>query len=477
MIPRTWTILACCLALAGCATLGGNEGAVIRAKNRVAPALVHIRPVKEVFSGGKREEVLVVGSGFIISRDGYVVTNEHVAGDASLVRCVLSTKEEVDAQVVGTDRFTDIAVLKLMTDRDDLPTVKLGSSARLESGQTVLALGSPHGLARSVSAGIVSVTDRYLSQRGNMVSPYNNWIQTDAAINPGNSGGPLVNLKGEVVGVNTRRLGGADNVGFAIPVDIAKEVVETIIETGRVRRSWIGATFQEITRKDEEIDRNGVVIADVNPLSPAFEAELQAGDILLEVNGTRTNARFVEDLSAIRKLIADLPVGEPATLRIARGEEILDIEVVTEEKSDLKGQEVALEEWGFTVSEMTPAIVRRAGLPSRRGAVVSGTQVGGIAANAGLNQGDIILRMDETEVENLASFKRLYDERVASKQRLVLLDVKRSAATRYVLVKQGQDEKPEPGADALQPPAQDTEVDPGTGENLSPGNGGADHVE
>ena len=427
----------CTLCATGCVTAGtGMQSAVIRAKDKVAPALVHIRPVKEVFQGGKREEVSVVGSGFIVSPDGYVVTNEHVAGESTLVRCVLWNKEEVDAEVVGTDRYTDLAVLKLVTDRKDLPTVRFARSPRVETGQVVLALGSPHGLARSVSMGIVSVTDRYLGGQGDMVSPYNTWIQTDAAINPGNSGGPLVNLKGEVVGVNARRLGGADNVGFAIPAVTARKVLDEIMEHGRVRRSWLGLTLQETMSRTDDPNQAGVVIADIDPLSPASEVGFKPGDMLLSLNGQKTDARFVEDLPKVQELIAELPVGETVAAVIARGDEQLEFAVKTAERSDLKGKEVEFSEWGFTAAELTPAIIRMVQLPSSEGVFVSGTQVGGIAAESGLNQGDVVLRLDSTPVENLAQFRELYNERVASGQRLVLLQVKAGALTRFVLIKQ-----------------------------------------
>lgn len=433
-------LTACCVLLSGCITFSAGDRAVIRAKNKVAPALVHIRPVKEVFAGGKREEILVTGSGFIISPDGYVVTNEHVAGESKYVRCVLSDQREVEAEVVGTDRYTDIAVLKLVTSGGRLPTARLGSSRELRSGQKVLALGSPHGLARSVSMGIVSVTDRYLPSHGEMVSPYNNWIQTDAAINQGNSGGPLVNLKGEVVGVNARRLGGADNIGFAIPIDDAREVVEEIIAMGRVQRSWIGAQFEEMTRKTADPSQRGVIISDIDPLSPAFEAGLRPGDILLSVNDRATDARFVEALPTVRRLIADLPVDAPAHLRIARGKEELELEVTTVEKSDLRGNEIELSEWGCTIAEITPAVARVAQLQSRQGVLVSGVQPGGIAAYANLRNGDIILKMDNEEVTDLAAFKRMYDERVQDRKPLILLDVKRGALTPYVLLKQAPED-------------------------------------
>ncbi|HNV21484.1 MAG TPA: trypsin-like peptidase domain-containing protein, partial [Candidatus Hydrogenedentes bacterium] len=261
------------LAAAGCATMGGpGEHAVIRAKNKVIPSLVHIRPVKESFASGQKQEYVVEGSGFIISPDGYVVTNEHVAGDSTQVRCVLFNRDEIDAEVVGTDPYTDIAVLKLKVDEANLPAAELGNSAHIEPGQTVLALGSPHGLSRSISKGIVSVTDRYLGEEGPRPAPYNTWIQTDAAINPGNSGGPLVNLKGEVIGINTRKLSGADNVGFAIPVNAAREVIGAIIEHGHVPRSWIGVRLQEMTSKTDDPSQRGVVVADVDPLGPAAAA-------------------------------------------------------------------------------------------------------------------------------------------------------------------------------------------------------------
>ena len=262
----------------GCATTGvTSQNAVISGKNKVAPALIHVTPVKEVFRRGERKEVSVTGSGFIISADGYVVTNEHVAGKSDYVRCVLSDKDEVEAEVVGTDPYTDIAVLKLNTDRTDLPFVKLGNSSTLKVGQSVMAMGSPHGLARSVSLGIVSVTDRNMDNLGSTGAPYNNWIQTDAAINPGNSGGPLVNLKGEVIGINTRKLMGADNVGFAIPIDIAKQVIAEIIKNGHVTRSDIGITFQEMMRITEDSTRKGVVIASIDPLSPSIVRIISLG--------------------------------------------------------------------------------------------------------------------------------------------------------------------------------------------------------
>jgi serine protease Do len=421
--------------LSGCATLAqdGGQTALLRAKDRVAPALVHIRPVKSVYTRGKREELLTIGSGFILTADGFIVTNEHVAGDSRFVRCVLSTREEVDARVVGVDRYTDIAVLKVKLPHP-LPHVRLGSSASLESGQSVLALGSPHGLARSVSRGIISVTNRHLNDSGLRASLFNNWIQTDAAINPGNSGGPLVNLDGEVIGINARVLRGAENVGFAIPIDVAKEVIPQLIENGRVIRAWLGLDFQEMLARTDDPDQQGVVVAGVDPLSPAQEAGVLPGDILTAVNGVPVHARFEEELPTVRKRIAELPIGEAATLTLQRANEELEISAVTEELGALRGQELEFPEWGFTATEVTPSIARQAQLPDRQGAWVSGSQPGTPAAMAGLKEGDIILQVDEAPVASLAEFERLYQEKLENGAEHVLLFVKRGALTRFVLV-------------------------------------------
>jgi len=428
---------AAALVGAGCVTAGtATERAVIHAKDKVAPALVHVRPVKEVFRRGERREVPVLGSGFIISPDGYVVTNEHVAGKSEYVRCVLYDKTEVDAEVVGVDAYTDIAVLKLQTDRSDLPYVKLGESRGLEAGQTVMALGSPHGLSRSVSLGIVSVTDRNLESLGASRAPFNNWIQTDAAINPGNSGGPLVNLRGEVVGINTRKLSGADNVGFAIPIDTAREVVEAIIAEGRVTRSTIGIRFQEMLSFTDDPTQTGVLISDVDPISPASQARIRPGDVLLSVDGIATSARFSEDLPPVRKLIADAPVGETIELKIQRGDQIRTVPVKTMALREREGDQIELADWGFSISELTPEIIRRVGLESARGVFASGVQVGSPAHQAGVRQGDVILAIDEIPVEDLDDFERRYEELVARNEPRVLLTIKRGALTMFFLLKQ-----------------------------------------
>jgi|LSQX01.1.fsa_nt_gb serine protease Do len=422
------------LFLSGCTTLTNNmQEQVLDAKRKIIPSLVHIRPVKEVFVQGKRQEVLALGSGFIISKDGYVVTNEHVAGESSQVICVLDDNTELEARVIGTDPDTDIAVLKLESDQA-LAFARFGSSASLESGDFVLAMGSPHGLSRSASLGIISLTDRYLGELGGITAPYNNWIQTDAAINKGNSGGPLVNLKGEVIGINTLAMLGAENVGFAIPADSAREIVDAIIAHGRVQRSSLGLSFQEMHAKTDDKTVKGVVIADVSPLSPAAESGVKAGDVLVSINDKKVNAYYEEELPAVRKQIADLPVNEKAVLQILRGNEPLSIEATTEEKMASKGTQVEFHEWGFTAMEMTPELARRAQLPQRQGILVSGCTPGGLAAVSGIVAGDILLEMDDEPISSLTQFDELYRKNLAAHKKYVMLFVKRGAVTRFALM-------------------------------------------
>lgn len=421
----------------GCVTISNPETMrkpIIKAKEKVIPALVHLTPIKPVYRLGKKEEIIAVGSGFIISPEGYIVTNEHVVGESKKVKCVLSNKDEVEAEVIGTDPFTDVAVLKLPSDRT-YPYIKMADSDKIESGEIVLALGSPHGLSRSISMGIVSMTERNLD-----VSTFNNFIQTDASINPGNSGGPLVNLKGEVIGINARMVAGAENLGFAIPINIAKEVVNQIITKGKVERSWFGLTLQEMKAITEDNSKQGVVIADVELDSPAYRSGIRPGDILIAVNNEKVHARFIEDLPKIRKKIADLPLNQPSEFTIQRGDKQLTFALVPELYSPYQGQEIEFAEWGFTASEITSEMIRRLKIPVRKGIYISGVQEGSIAKISGLTAGDVILEFDKAPVSKLEQFIQLYRNAIESKKPLVLLFVQRGVVTRFVLIKQSTTE-------------------------------------
>ena len=395
------------LAAAGCATMGSpGEHAVIRAKNKVIPSLVHIRPVKETFASGQKQEYVVEGSGFIISPDGYVVTNEHVAGDSSLVRCVLYNKDEIDAEVVGTDRYTDIAVLKLKSSETNLPAAELGNSAHIEPGQTVLALGSPHGLSRSISKGIVSVTDRYLGEEGPRPAPYNTWIQTDAAINPGNSGGPLLNIAGEVIGINsaiTSTSGGNIGIGFAIPVNLAKRVMEDLVANGKVTRAYIGISPQEITSDLMEAfnleEVSGVLVAKVETDSPAHRAGLEVGDVIVEFNSEK-----VPNVSKFRIAVATSKVGTRVPVKIIRENKertlYIQLDSYPEDGSVASADSPANNgSVGITVEARDSAYAKRNNINVDKGVIISTIEGNSAASKAGLQVGYVILKVGREAVE------------------------------------------------------------------------------
>src|SRR5262245_7838298 len=269
---------------------------VTLARDRVFPALVNIRVITVRYWDGKEQKGQAVGSGTIISPEGYVLTNYHVAENGKKYKCTLADKSEVSATLVGEDPLTDLAILKLdLSERKDnstpVPYAKFGDSNELQIGDPVMAMGSPLALSRSVTYGIVSNTERIFAasdddveeerfDRDQRTGIFNRWIQHDASINPGNSGGPLVNLKGEVVGVNARGMFGMGDMGFAIPGNLAKTVAESLIKSGEVPRSWYGVTFKSIKKSGH---KEGVLINAVLSDSPAAKAGIKAGDVLVAI--------------------------------------------------------------------------------------------------------------------------------------------------------------------------------------------------
>lgn len=337
---------------------------ILEAKEKVFPALVHIQPIKEIYASGEKRQVQVTGSGVIISEDGFVVTNNHVAEQARFVRCTLSSRHELEAEVVGLDPWTDLAVLKLDLKKGGLskvPYAKFGNSEQIEVGQIVMALGSPLGLSRSLSMGVISSKDRYFDDVGEMVSPFNLWIQTDAAINPGNSGGPLVNLNGEVIGINARAVIFGENLGFAIPSNTVKFVINQIIDRGEVERSWIGVDWQEIkeyrTYKNQP-DLEGVLIASVEENSPAEEADLKPGFVVTKINNKPVSAVYQEELPKLRLLISNLPIESKMTFEVKTDQGRREISLITEKQGKFTGNEFVCDEWGLSVKELTPELLK-----------------------------------------------------------------------------------------------------------------------
>jgi serine protease Do len=390
----------------------------------------------------KRE---VVGSGVIFHQDGYVVTNYHVAGKSERIICTLYDKEQVDAEFIGGDPMTDVAVIKLdlSEHKGKLPIAEFGDSDSLQVGQFVLAMGSPLSLSRSVSAGVVSTKDRYFSPEvrlpsGERTGRYNLWIQTDAAINPGNSGGPLVDLSGRVIGINSRATLFANNLGFAIPVNVVKEVVNDILKDGKVSRSWLGLHCQALQELESYFGTerdNGVLVASIDPGSPADASFIKAGDIILEVNNQLVSARFVEELPIFYNRISKFPPGSELTLKVLRDEQIYTIKVVTRELGDLQGEDFESKDWGFTVKAITRQMQVENQLEDTLGVMVVGVKNASAADDGGLRPNDVVTLVNEHLVLTLGDFMDKYDQFQSTENNGILLTINRGGATRFVFLR------------------------------------------
>jgi serine protease Do len=423
------------------------------ARDKVLPALVHIQPVITDYQTGKMRKHSVVGSGVIFRKDGYAVTNFHVAGKAERIICTLYDKEQIKAELIGGDPLTDIAVIKLdLADyKGTLTVAEFGDSDSVQVGQYVLAMGSPLALARSVSCGVVSTTDRFFPGEtrlpsGEKTGIYNNWIQTDAAINPGNSGGPLVDLEGRVVGINSRASIFADNIGFAIPINIVKEVIDDILSNGRVVRSWIGVQCQELQNLEGwfgTAQNEGVLIASVDFKSPAQEAGLQAGDIILSLNGEPVSARFAEQLPSFYKKIADFPVGSKLEMAVRRGEKTIYVDVITHELGEILGEDFECKQWGFTVKAITKQMAVDNQLEDTLGVYIVGVKRVSPAAEAGLHPGDVIRGVNEEPTLTFEEFFDKYTALTEKKEEKILLTVKRAGTTKFLLIKTTGQKTPE----------------------------------
>ncbi len=369
-----------------------------------------------------------LGSGFVFSPDGYIVTNAHVVSQAEQIRVRLSTREEYDARLIGMDPKTDLALLKI-NPRHELQAARLGDSESLEVGDWVIAVGNPFGFSSTVTAGIVSAKDRQIG-----AGPYDDFIQTDASINPGNSGGPLLNIRGEVVGINSAiysRSGGSVGIGFAIPVNLAKKVVSELRDRGRVVRGWLGINTQEMS---QEVALSfglhpprGALVADVESGSPAEEAGIQRGDIILAFNGSP-----IEEGRHLPARIAETPVGTTITLTLLRDGIEKDIQVVVREQPGSQPRRVesaaSLGPWGMRLTDLTPELMRRFNIPrSVRGAMIRDIVRGGPASISGLQPGDVIRQIDRRPVTSARMAQQILDRADTR----VLLLIQRGPASGY----------------------------------------------
>ncbi len=411
---------------------------VIQAKEKALAPLVFIKPIQEKLEAGKAEREQIFGSGFIIDEEGHVVTNNHVAEKAKIIRCVLHDRTEVSAEVVGLDPDTDLALIKLdLKDyKKKLPVAKLGESSKLNEGEFVMALGAPFGFSRSVSVGVISNRERYFED-----APYTLWIQTDAAINPGNSGGPLVNMKGEVVGINSLGIPAfmGDNIGFSIPIDEARVVIDALIKNKKVVRGWTGIQFQELkdfsTSTAIKSDK-GVLVAGVYPESPASRAELRPGDIILKCNGKDVMGIYRQDLPAVQRFFAALPLEKPARLAILRDGKKQNVQIVPEKRAKKEGDQFECKNWEMTVQEINTQSSPFISHFRDRGVFVLGAKYDGNAQESGIESGDIIISLNGTEINSLAAFKEIYEEldKLEKGKRKALLEVLRRGYTRFLVL-------------------------------------------
>jgi serine protease Do len=373
------------------------------------------------------------GSGFIISADGYIMTNNHVVGDADKVTVQLLDGREFNAEIVGTDPPTDVALIKIDAE-EKLPFLSLGNSDQLEVGDWVLAFGNPFGLSHTLTAGIVSAKGR----SGIGLNDYENFIQTDAAINPGNSGGPLVNLDGEVIGMNTAifsRSGGYMGIGFAIPINMAQRIRQQLISHGSVKRGRLGVLIQDMNKDLAEsfgIDqREGILIAQIQEDSPAAKGGLEQGDVILKLNGKK-----VDKVANFRNEIAMTSPGTEVALQVLRDGKKKKLKVkIGAMETDAEGHPVssdALPELGMKLQKLTSELAEQFGYEGVKGVLVTAVEADSIAARAGIKRGDLIEEVNRTEVTDSAQVKKLITE---SKKKSVLMLVRQGEASRYLALK------------------------------------------
>jgi len=444
------------------AEMRGTAKAFSEIVKSVSPAVVNISSTRG--AGGNEEEgdeieeffnpfdferrgtELSLGSGVIVSEDGYIITNNHVVADAEEIKVTLYDKRTFKGELVGADPKTDLAVVRI--EASGLPTGIWGDSDSLSVGEFVLAIGNPFSLNNTVTMGIVSAVGR--ANVG--IADYEDFIQTDAAINPGNSGGPLVNIRGEIVGINTAifsKSGGYQGIGFAVPVNMVRSIMDQLVKGGRVVRGWLGVSIQEMTpdmaRKFGLRTPDGALVSDITKGSPAQRAGLKRGDIITAFNG-----KAVKDASSLKNLVAQSRPGTKAVIRVIRGSKPLDLNAQVgeypteisrnEETERRKTPRTAMHrpEGAFTglkVAGLSREIIKQLGLsPAERGVVVVDVSEGSPAAEAGLKRGDVIEEIDRRSLAGLREFNFIASR--VPREEPVLLLVNRSEKRFYISLNQ-----------------------------------------
>ncbi|HKI48027.1 MAG TPA: DegQ family serine endoprotease [Desulfobacteria bacterium] len=379
-----------------------------------------------------------MGSGFVIDKEGYILTNNHVIDGADEIVVLIedgdSVEKEYDAKLIGTDSKTDIALIKLVLkdgDKKSFPALSLGDSDKLEVGEWVVAIGNPFGLSHTVTVGVVSAKERNIGS-----GPYDEFIQTDASINPGNSGGPLMNIKGEVIGINTAIIsgntGGNVGIGFAIPINVAKDILKDLKEKGTVTRGWLGVMIQKITPDLAEsfnLDRTeGALVGDVIPNSPAEKAGIKRGDVIVTFDNEE-----VKTMEALPKIVGSTTPGKAVKVEVIRDgkKKVLDVTIAILKDEELKV--AALDPVGIQVQDITPDIAQSLNLDNVEGVLVSDVTPGEPGGEAGLKRGDIISEVNRTKVKNTDDYNEITSKLKSGDTALML--VKRGGTTIYIAVK------------------------------------------
>lgn len=420
------------------------EGVFIAIADKVKPAVVNISPASKVVThpgskprgrGERPPRESGSGTGVIIDKTGYIVTNNHVVGDAKEVEVRLSTNKKYIGKVIGTDPDTDLAVIKIESGYN-LPVVPMGDSSTVKVGQWVIAVGNPFGLDRTVTIGVVSAIGR---ENVNL-SRYEDFIQTDASINPGNSGGPLFNIDGEAIGINTAIINYAQGIGFAIPSNMVQNVVEQLIANGRVVRGWLGVGIQSLTPElaltFDVNEGQGVLINEVFEGDPAEKAGIKAGDIIVKLNG-----RVVDTPQTLSRLIAALAPGKDARLEVVRGGDVKKVTVKLGERTDtaITASIPPRDEsfMGFNVQDLTPELAERFKLKEEKGVLITQIKPGSIAETEGIKEGDLIREINRNPIDNSEDFKKAVEE--IKEGDSVLIRVIRENRAFYVVLKTKSD--------------------------------------